>query len=101
MIRYLLLKKRTIDQWCNVEGISLRCGKSLEKTYWSKKGDRLIDSLLTTGPSGQHVELGIAENNLFLLLASAGLAGTHFKQRLFPIGTLYVNVHETIFFFGA
>lgn len=38
---------------------------------------------------GQHVELGIAENNLFLMLAAAGLAGDMFGRRLFPIGTLY------------
>ena len=40
-------------------------------------------------PSGQHVELGIAENNLFLTLAAFGLAGPVFGQRLLPIGTLY------------
>jgi pyruvate dehydrogenase E1 component len=39
--------------------------------------------------SGQHIELGIAENNLFLMLAAAGLSGDVFGQRLFPIGTLY------------
>jgi pyruvate dehydrogenase E1 component len=38
---------------------------------------------------GQHVELGIAESNLFLMLAAAGLAGDLFGTRLFPIGTLY------------
>ncbi len=38
---------------------------------------------------GQHIELGIAENNLFLMLAAAGLSGDMFGQRLFPIGTLY------------
>ena len=38
---------------------------------------------------GQHVELGIAENNLFLTLAAFGLAGDLFGQRLFPIGTVY------------
>jgi pyruvate dehydrogenase E1 component len=38
---------------------------------------------------GQHIELGIAESNLFLMLAAAGLAGDLFGQRLFPIGTLY------------
>jgi pyruvate dehydrogenase E1 component len=41
------------------------------------------------GNKGQHIELGIAENNLFLILAAAGLAGDLFGQRLFPIGTLY------------
>ena len=38
---------------------------------------------------GQHIELGIAENNLFLMLAAAGLAGDLFGARLFPVGTLY------------
>ena len=43
------------------------------------------------GPSrrGQHVELGIAENNLFLMLAALGMSGPLFGQRLIPIGTLY------------
>jgi pyruvate dehydrogenase E1 component len=39
--------------------------------------------------NGQHIELGIAESNLFLLLAAAGLAGDLFGTRLFPVGTLY------------
>jgi len=39
--------------------------------------------------NGQHIELGIAESNLFLLLAAAGLSGDMFDQRLVPIGTLY------------
>ena len=38
---------------------------------------------------GHHIELGIAENNLFLMLAALGLAGDLFGQRLAPIGTLY------------
>jgi pyruvate dehydrogenase E1 component len=38
---------------------------------------------------GQHVELGIAESNLFLMLAAAGLSGDLFGTRLFPVGTLY------------
>jgi len=40
-------------------------------------------------PQGQHVELGIAESNLFLQLAAFGLAGPLFGTRLLPIGTLY------------
>jgi pyruvate dehydrogenase E1 component len=43
----------------------------------------------SSGNKGQHIELGIAESNLFLLLAAAGLSGDLFEQRLFPIGTLY------------
>ncbi len=40
-------------------------------------------------PAGQHLELGIAEHNLFLALAAFGLAGPLFGTRLIPIGTLY------------
>ncbi len=40
-------------------------------------------------PQGQHIELGIAEHNLFLQLAALGLAGPLFGGRLLPIGTLY------------
>jgi pyruvate dehydrogenase E1 component len=38
---------------------------------------------------GQHIELGIAENNLFLQLAALGLSAPLFGARLLPIGTLY------------
>ncbi|KAA5606357.1 transketolase [Roseospira marina] len=40
-------------------------------------------------PDGQHIELGIAEMNLFLLLGAAGLSHALFGQRLIPIGTVY------------
>ena len=40
-------------------------------------------------PKGQHVELGIAEHNLFLMLAAAGLSHSLFGERLIPIGTVY------------
>jgi len=40
-------------------------------------------------PSGQHIELGIAESNLFTLLAALGLSGPLFGSRLLPIGTVY------------
>ncbi|MEZ5946344.1 MAG: transketolase [Hyphomonas sp.] len=40
-------------------------------------------------PKGQHIELGIAEMNLFLLLGAAGLSHSLFGERLIPIGTVY------------
>ncbi|WP_317961387.1 1-deoxy-D-xylulose-5-phosphate synthase N-terminal domain-containing protein, partial [Phaeobacter inhibens] len=43
----------------------------------------------TFTPEGQHIELGIAEMNLFLLLGAAGLSHSLFGKRLIPIGTLY------------
>jgi pyruvate dehydrogenase E1 component len=39
--------------------------------------------------AGQHIELGIAENNFFLTLTSLGLAAPHFGTRLIPVGTVY------------
>jgi len=41
------------------------------------------------GPGGQHVELGIAEHDLFLLLAALGLTAELSGVTLLPIGTLY------------
>jgi len=40
-------------------------------------------------PRGQHVELGIAEHNLFLLLGALGLTRELSGVTLLPIGTLY------------
>jgi pyruvate dehydrogenase E1 component len=40
-------------------------------------------------PNGQHIELGIAEMNLFLLLGAAGLSHSLFGERILPIGTVY------------
>ncbi len=39
--------------------------------------------------AGQHVELGIAEHNLFLNLAALRPVGALFGERLLPIGTVY------------
>jgi len=41
------------------------------------------------GPKGQHIELGIAEMNLFILLSALGLSHSLFGKRLLPVGTLY------------
>jgi pyruvate dehydrogenase E1 component len=40
-------------------------------------------------PSGQHIELGIAEHNLFLMLGALGLTRELSGVTLLPIGTLY------------
>jgi pyruvate dehydrogenase E1 component len=40
-------------------------------------------------PKGQHIELGIAEQNLFLLLGAAGLAPGMTGARVLPVGTVY------------
>ncbi|NLH79469.1 MAG: transketolase, partial [Phyllobacteriaceae bacterium] len=40
-------------------------------------------------PAGQHLELGIAESNLFIALSAFGLARSLHGRRIIPIGTLY------------
>ncbi|BCH19839.1 transketolase [Mesorhizobium sp. L-2-11] len=40
-------------------------------------------------PNGQHMELGIAEMNLFIMLSALGISHSIFGERLLPVGTLY------------
>jgi pyruvate dehydrogenase E1 component len=40
-------------------------------------------------PGGQHIELGISEMNLFLLLSQFGLTAELFGEPLIPVGTVY------------
>ena len=62
---------------------------------WRERADVFRDEKVISAqrwlmsPAGQHIELGIAEHNLFLLLAALGLAAPLFGARLLPIGTLY------------
>lgn len=41
------------------------------------------------GPTGQHIELGISEMNLFMLLGMLGLTHELIGELLLPIGTVY------------
>ncbi len=41
------------------------------------------------GPQGRHIELGISEMNLFMLLGMFGLSAELCGQHLIPIGTVY------------
>ncbi len=49
--------------------------------------DRLLK--WAPGPTGQHVELGISEMNLFMLLGQLGLSHDHHGEHLLPVGTVY------------
>lgn len=40
-------------------------------------------------PEGQHIELGISEMNLFLMLGQLGMTWAYQGEQLFPIGTVY------------
>ncbi len=71
--------------WVNQVGLFARAPQS------DVFRDRKLPSLQKWihAPQGRHIELGIAENNLFLLLAALGLAEPVFGARLLPVGTVY------------
>jgi pyruvate dehydrogenase E1 component len=74
-----------LGPWVNQRGLFSR----EERTDIFKERGLMSPQQWEMGPQGQHIELGIAENNLFLLLAAAGLSHSLFGERLIPIGTLY------------
>jgi pyruvate dehydrogenase E1 component len=74
-----------LGPWVNRRGLFAR--QSLADTF---RNERIASAQKWEfGTSGQHIELGIAENNLFILLAALGLSHSIFGKRLLPIGTLY------------
>ena len=76
--------------------VSTNLGGWINKVgVWSPEPEPEYDSFedspmrWRTSPDGRHVELGISEMNLFLLLGQLGLASELQGEQLFPIGTLY------------
>ena len=67
--------------WINKVGVF----SPVTRPTWSH--DPMLRWLET--PKGQHLELGISEMNLFLLLGQLGITETFAGQRLLPVGTLY------------
>ena len=74
-----------LGAWVNRRGLFAR--EEMKDLFKSER----IPSTFTWdfGPRGQHMELGIAEMNLFILLSALGLSHSLFGERLLPIGTLY------------
>lgn len=71
--------------WVNRRGLFAR--ESLADTF---KAERIPSTYAWEfGPSGQHLELGIAESNLMIMLSALGLAHSIEGARLLPIGTVY------------
>jgi pyruvate dehydrogenase E1 component len=74
-----------LGPWVNRRGLFARA--SLADTF---KQERIASTQRWEfSPGGQHLELGIAEMNLFLALAAMGLSHSLFGARLLPIGTVY------------
>lgn len=85
--RYLVTTAPDVATSTNLAGFINRSGvfAPTSQRAWSE------DGMLrwTESPAGQHIELGISEMNLFLLLGQLGLAWDHSGQPLLPVGTVY------------
>jgi pyruvate dehydrogenase E1 component len=74
-----------LGAWVNRRGLFARAEKA--DLFRSEK----IPSTFNWdfSPKGQHIELGIAEMNLFILMSALGLSHAINGERLVPIATLY------------
>ncbi len=74
-----------LGAWVNRRGLFAR--EAMADTF---KSERIPSTFnWEFSPKGQHIELGIAEMNLFILLSALGLSHQINGERLLPIGTLY------------
>ena len=74
-----------LGAWVNRRGLFAK--EAMADTF---KAERIPSTFnWTFSPSGQHMELGIAEMNLFTMLSALGLSHATFGERLLPVGTLY------------
>ena len=74
-----------LGAWVNRRGLFAR--EELADTF---KAERIPSTFhWRFSPQGQHMELGIAEMNLFTMLSALGLSHSIHGERLIPIGTLY------------
>jgi len=84
---YLVTTAPDVATSTNLAGFINRTGvfSPVPRRAWSE------DPVLkwAEGPDGQHIELGISEMNLFLLLGQLGLSWDLSDQALLPVGTVY------------
>jgi pyruvate dehydrogenase E1 component len=74
-----------LGPWVNRRGLFAR-----EKMADTFKSEHIPSTFnWEFSPKGQHIELGIAEMNLFILLSALGLSHSINGERLLPVGTLY------------
>ncbi|MEU4714926.1 transketolase C-terminal domain-containing protein [Micromonospora purpureochromogenes] len=84
---YLVTTAPDVATSTNLAGFINKTGvfAPTEQRSWTE--DRMLR--WTESPAGQHIELGISEMNLFLLLGQLGLSWDLSGQPLLPIGTVY------------
>ncbi len=84
---YLVTTAPDVATSTNLAGFINKLGvfSPTSKRAWNE--DRMLR--WAENPSGQHIELGISEMNLFLLLGQLGLSWDLSAQPLLPVGTVY------------
>ena len=87
LVRNLVTVAPDVATSTNLAGFINRTGVFTETATTSWHEDSLLK--WTESPQGQHIELGISEMNLFLMLGQLGLSKELSGQRLIPIGTVY------------
>ena len=85
--RHLVTTAPDVATSTNLAGFINRVGVFApeDRKQWSQDAMVKWDE----SPTGQHIELGISEMNLFLLLGQLGLSWDLSDQLLLPVGTLY------------
>ncbi len=85
--RHLVTTAPDVATSTNLAGFINRAGvfAPTDRKQWSQ--DAMVK--WAESPAGQHIELGISEMNLFLLLGQLGLSWDLSDQMLLPVGTLY------------
>ncbi len=84
---YLVTTAPDVATSTNLAGFINRTGVFAPQDRREWHDDQLVR--WSEGPSGQHIELGISEMNLFLLLGQLGLSWDLSGQPLLPVGTVY------------
>ncbi|TDC27534.1 pyruvate dehydrogenase [Micromonospora sp. 15K316] len=85
--RYLVTTAPDVATSTNLAGFINKTGVFAPTAQRSWSEDRMLR--WTENPAGQHIELGISEMNLFLLLGQLGLSWDLSGQPLLPVGTVY------------
>ncbi len=84
---YLVTTAPDVATSTNLAGFINKLGVFAPEERRSWNEDRMLR--WAEGPEGQHLELGISEMNLFLLLGQLGLSWDLSGQPLLPVGTVY------------
>ncbi|OKI89317.1 transketolase-like TK C-terminal-containing protein [Micromonospora sp. CB01531] len=84
---YLVTTAPDVATSTNLAGFINKTGVFAPTAQRSWTEDRMLR--WTESPAGQHIELGISEMNLFLLLGQLGLSWDLSGQPLLPVGTVY------------